>query len=50
MRIVLVSDIHSNEPAMRAVVDALPAHDHVWCLGDTIGYGPNPNECLAEMR
>jgi diadenosine tetraphosphatase ApaH/serine/threonine PP2A family protein phosphatase len=50
MRIVLLSDIHSNEPAMRAVLDALPAHDHIWCLGDTIGYGPNPNECLREMR
>jgi len=50
MRIVLLSDIHSNESAMRAVLDALPAHDQVWCLGDTIGYGPNPNECLAEMR
>lgn len=50
MRVVLLSDIHSNESAMRAVLDALPAHDHVWCLGDTIGYGPNPNECLAEMR
>lgn len=50
MRIVVVSDIHSNEPAMRAVLHALPPHDHLWCLGDTIGYGPNPNECLAEMR
>ncbi len=50
MRIVIVSDIHSNEPAMRAVLDALPPHDHLWCLGDTIGYGPNPNECLAAMR
>lgn len=49
MRIVLLSDIHSNETAMRAVLDALPAHDYVWCLGDTIGYGPNPNECLVEM-
>lgn len=35
---------------MRAVLDALPTHDQVWCLGDTIGYGPNPNECLTEMR
>jgi diadenosine tetraphosphatase ApaH/serine/threonine PP2A family protein phosphatase len=50
MRIVLVSDIHSNEVALRAVLAALPPHDHLWCLGDTIGYGPNPNECLAEMR
>lgn len=35
---------------MRAVFAALPAHDRLWCLGDTIGYGPNPNECLAAMR
>lgn len=50
MQIALVSDIHSNLAALEAVLDALPDHDQLWCLGDTIGYGPRPNECLAHMR
>ena len=50
MRIVLVSDIHSNAVALEAVLAALPSYDELWCLGDTIGYGPEPNRCLAHMR
>jgi diadenosine tetraphosphatase ApaH/serine/threonine PP2A family protein phosphatase len=50
MRIAIISDIHSNLVALEAVLDALPEHDQLWCLGDTIGYGPQPNECLARMR
>jgi diadenosine tetraphosphatase ApaH/serine/threonine PP2A family protein phosphatase len=50
MRIVLVSDIHSNAVALEAVLAALPSYDELWCLGDTIGYGPEPNRCLALMR
>lgn len=50
MRIVLVSDIHSNAAALEAVRAALPAYDELWCLGDTIGYGPEPNECVDQMR
>lgn len=50
MRIVLVSDIHSNAVALDAVLAALPPHDELWCLGDTIGYGPEPNRCLTVMR
>lgn len=50
MRVALVSDIHSNLIALETVLDALPPHDQLWCLGDTIGYGPRPNECLAHMR
>lgn len=50
MRIVLVSDIHSNADALAAVRAALPAYDELWCLGDTIGYGPEPNECVDQMR
>jgi diadenosine tetraphosphatase ApaH/serine/threonine PP2A family protein phosphatase len=50
MRIVLVSDIHSNAVALDAVLAALPAYDELWCLGDTIGYGPEPNRCLEQMR
>jgi len=50
MRVVLLSDIHSNLIALDAVRAALPTHDELWCLGDTIGYGPRPNECIVAVR
>jgi diadenosine tetraphosphatase ApaH/serine/threonine PP2A family protein phosphatase len=50
MQIALLSDIHSNIVALEAVMEALPPYDELWCLGDTIGYGPRPNECIAAMR
>ncbi len=50
MRVVLVSDIHSNAVALAAVLAALPTYDELWCLGDTIGYGPEPNICLQQMQ
>ena len=50
MRIALISDVHANYVALEAVLAALPPHDALWCLGDTIGYGPRPNECIAAVR
>lgn len=50
MRIVLVSDIHSNQVALEAVLAAAGPFDELWNLGDTIGYGPRPNECMDIMR
>lgn len=50
MLIALVSDIHANLMALEAVLEQLPPYDQLWCLGDTIGYGPRPNECLQYMR
>lgn len=50
MLIVLVSDIHSNSVALEAVLEQLPLHDQLWCLGDIIGYGPRPNECVDYIR
>lgn len=50
MRIVIVSDIHSNLVALEAVLASAGTYDALWCLGDTIGYGPRPNECVAHMR
>lgn len=50
MRIVIVSDIHSNLVALEAVLLAAGSFDQLWCLGDTIGYGPRPNECIELMR
>jgi predicted phosphodiesterase len=54
MRLALISDIHSNLPALEAVLaDTESAGvDAVWCLGDVVGYGAQPNECatVAEER
>ena len=49
MRALIVSDIHSNLEALEAVIaDAQRrgGFDSVWCLGDTVGYGPDPEACL----
>jgi predicted phosphodiesterase len=50
MRIVILSDIHSNLVALETVLGAAGSFDALWCLGDTIGYGPRPNECVELMR
>ena len=53
MRALIVSDIHSNLEALDAVVaDAgqRGGFDCVWCLGDMVGYGPDPSECLRLLR
>lgn len=46
MRILVVSDIHANLPALEAVIAKAPSHEAIWNLGDTAGYGAQPNECL----
>lgn len=50
MRSAIVSDIHGNLEALTAVLERIGADDAVLCLGDIVGYGPNPNECLALVR
>jgi len=51
MRILIISDIHANQVALEAVLaDARGEYDTVWCLGDLVGYGPNPNECVERIR
>ncbi len=51
MRVLVISDIHANLAAFEAVLaDAKGEWDQIWCLGDIIGYGPNPNECVALLR
>lgn len=51
MRALVVSDIHANLPALEAVLeDAEGVYDAVWCLGDTVGYGPWPDECVKRVR
>ena len=50
MRILLLSDIHSNLEALEACLAAAPAHDRVFNLGDVVGYGASPNEVTARAR
>ena len=53
MRALIVSDIHSNLEAFRAVIeDASRRHgfDEVWNLGDIVGYGPDPGECIELLQ
>ncbi|MSQ25618.1 MAG: metallophosphoesterase [Dehalococcoidia bacterium] len=52
MRAVIVSDIHSNLAALQAVLEdaAREGYDELWCLGDLVGYGPLPNQCVALMQ
>jgi predicted phosphodiesterase len=47
MRVGVISDIHGNAAALESVLDALEQEkpDTVWCLGDLVGYGPEPNGC-----
>jgi predicted phosphodiesterase len=44
----IISDIHSNLEALQAVLDDIAKQnvDEIYCLGDVVGYGPNPRECI----
>lgn len=50
MRILVISDIHSNLPALEAVLLAAGTVDFAICLGDIVDYGPQPAECLAVIQ
>ena len=50
MRILVISDVHSNLTALEAVIKDAGSFDQVWCLGDIVGYGPEPNECISRLR
>jgi len=50
MRTLIISDIHANLTALKAVLEAAEPFDRVWCLGDVVGYGPDPNECIEVLR
>lgn len=50
MRIAVIADIHSNLTALEAVLADFKGVDEVWCLGDVVGYGPWPNECVEVVR
>lgn len=50
-KIAIISDIHSNIEALSAVNEDIKSRnvDAIYCLGDVIGYGPNPIECLEKI-
>ena len=52
MRIAVVSDIHGNRQAFEAVLDVIEDSDcdELWCLGDLVGYGADPDACVALAR
>jgi diadenosine tetraphosphatase ApaH/serine/threonine PP2A family protein phosphatase len=50
MRILVFSDIHANINALEAVLEHAGKIDAVWCLGDLVGYGSDPNDCVERIR
>ena len=56
MRYAVFTDIHANLEALEAVlaqIDEIAAQepiDQIWFLGDLVGYGPDPNECIVKLR
>ncbi len=52
MKIAILSDIHSNLEALDAALEYIRGRDidSIYCLGDIVGYGPNPNECVERIR
>ena len=50
MRVLVISDIHANYTALKAVLEEAGEVDETWCLGDLVGYGPDPNAVVEEIR
>jgi predicted phosphodiesterase len=52
MKYAIISDIHSNLEALTKALEIIDQRsvDEIICLGDIVGYGANPNECLALIR
>ncbi|HEY88441.1 MAG TPA: metallophosphoesterase family protein [Thermoflexia bacterium] len=50
MRYLILSDIHGNNPALQSVLRDAGEFAEIWCLGDIVGYGPNPNQCIDQLR
>ena len=47
---LVISDIHANLPALKAVLETVRSWDEVVVLGDLVDYGPNPGEVIDELR
>lgn len=50
MRNLVISDIHANLKALETVLESAGEFDAVWCLGDIVGYGPDPNDCIEVVK
>ncbi len=49
MRVLVISDVHANYVALQAVLADAGQVDETWCLGDLVGYGPDPNAVVEEI-
>lgn len=52
MKVILISDIHSNYEALKSFEKNVEnaEFDEIWCLGDVVGYGAEPNECIQWVK
>jgi predicted phosphodiesterase len=52
MRVAVISDVHANYHALEAVLAEIEGAgvEAIWCLGDTVGYGPRPNDCCDVVQ
>ena len=53
MRYAILADIHSNLAAFKAVLEDIKQRggvEEIWCLGDVVGYGPDPHQCIELLR
>jgi diadenosine tetraphosphatase ApaH/serine/threonine PP2A family protein phosphatase len=52
LRVAVLSDVHSNRPALEAVLGAIEEAgvEETWCLGDMVGYGADPDACTTMVR
>jgi diadenosine tetraphosphatase ApaH/serine/threonine PP2A family protein phosphatase len=52
MKVAVISDIHANKQAFEAALEAISSSDaaEVWCLGDLVGYGADPDACVELAR
>ena len=52
MRYAILADVHSNLTALNAVLKDIERRggvDEFWCLGDIVGYGPDPQKCIEAL-
>jgi len=51
MKVVVLSDVHGNLPALEAVLQGVEGEDasELWCLGDLVGYNADPEACTVAM-
>ena len=53
MRYAIIADIHANLAAFEAVLGDIKQKggvEEIWCLGDIVGYGPDPHQCIELLR